>query len=212
MRDLETTLGGDREQFPETVWSSLLGTEGPLTPAREAALNQLVTLYWRPVYKYVRTAGGATIEDAKDLTQEFFRRLLAKDYVVGADPGKGKFRSFLQMALSRFLSDERDRAMAQKRGGGKPTVSIDEYDAEERASIGASNGLTAEQIYERRWASTVLERALNLLKEEYQKAGNATLFDSLKQLLPGEPDAPPQKEVAVQLAMTENAVRQACGS
>src|SRR5687767_13720288 len=96
MRDLETTLGGDRESFPETVWSSLLGTSGPLTPAREAALNQLVTLYWRPVYKYVRTAGGASIEDAKDLTQEFFGYLLEGDVLTKYDRDKGRFRTFLK--------------------------------------------------------------------------------------------------------------------
>src|SRR5438874_2201383 len=90
MRELETTLGGDRESFPETVWSSLLGTEGPPTPAREAALHQLITLYWRPVYKYVRTAGGATIEDAKDLTQEFFGYLLEGGVLSKYDREKGR--------------------------------------------------------------------------------------------------------------------------
>jgi RNA polymerase sigma-70 factor (ECF subfamily) len=99
--------------------------------------------------------------------------------------------------------------MAIKRGEGQRLIPLEELRAAERIGLEPADPVTAELIFERRWASTVLERALNQLKEEYQRAGKATLFDSLKQLLPGEPDAPPQKEVAVRLGMTENAVRQA---
>jgi RNA polymerase sigma-70 factor (ECF subfamily) len=111
--------------------------------------------------------------------------------------------------MKHFLADERRRAMAIKRGKGHRLVPLEELSADERAEIEPSDPVTAEQIYERRWASTVLERVLGLLKNEYVASGKRILFDSLKQLLPDEPGAPSQANVAAQLGMTENAVRQA---
>jgi RNA polymerase sigma-70 factor (ECF subfamily) len=122
---------------------------------------------------------------------------------------QGRLRSYLLGAAKYFLGEERRRAMAIKRGKGQRLIPLEELRADERFAIEPADPVTADLIYERRWASTVLERVLDLLQDEYHRAGNAELFDSLKQLLPGEPDAPPQKDVAAQLGMTENAVRQA---
>ena len=111
--------------------------------------------------------------------------------------------------LKYFLADERRRAMAIKRGKGQRLIPLQELSANERIEKEPADPVTAEQIYERRWASTVLERVLGLLKNEYVAAGNAVLFDSLKQLLPDEPGSPSQADIAGQLGMTANAVRQA---
>ncbi len=111
--------------------------------------------------------------------------------------------------MKYFLADERRRGMAIKRGKGRRLIPLEELRAGEWVEMEPADPVTAELIYERRWASTVLERVLNLLKDEYHKAGNAALFDSLKQLLAGEPDTPSQADIADQLDMTENAVRQA---
>ena len=122
---------------------------------------------------------------------------------------KGRLRSYLLVSLKHFLADERRRAMAIKRGKGHRLIPLEELRASGQANIEPADPVTAERIYERRWASTVLEQVLRRLKDEYGTAGNAALFDCLKQLLPDEPGAPSQAEIAVELGMTENAVRQA---
>ncbi|PYJ94566.1 MAG: RNA polymerase subunit sigma-24 [Verrucomicrobia bacterium] len=122
---------------------------------------------------------------------------------------KGRLRSYLLVSLKHFLSDERRRAMTAKRGKGQRPIPLEELGANERADIEPADPLTAERIYERHWASTVLEQVFRRLKDEYHGAGNATLFDCLKQLLPDEPGAPSQGEIAARLGMTENAIRQA---
>src|SRR5688572_20583017 len=111
MGGLETSLGGSRENFPDTVWSSVLGAvDGPSSPERQAALDQFMGVYWRPVYKFIRTAGKASIEDAKDLTQEFFGYFLEGGLLGKYREEKGRFRSFLKGVLRRFLSEEIGRA------------------------------------------------------------------------------------------------------
>ncbi len=122
---------------------------------------------------------------------------------------KGRLRSYLLGALKYFLADEQRRAMAIKRGKGQRLIPLEELRAAELIELEPADPVTAEMIYERRWAATVLEHVLSRLKDEYRAAGNAVLFDSLKQLLPDEPGSPSQAEVAAQLGMTENAVRQA---
>jgi RNA polymerase sigma-70 factor (ECF subfamily) len=122
---------------------------------------------------------------------------------------KGRLRSFLLGAVKHFLVDERRHAMAVKRGSGLRPVPLEELSVDQRAQIEPTNPVTAEQIYERHWASTLLEHVLSRLRDEYREAGKAALFDSLKQLLPDEPGALSQADVARQLGMTENAVRQA---
>jgi RNA polymerase sigma-70 factor (ECF subfamily) len=193
--------------FTTTHWSVVLEAQGE-SPAAQEALEKLCRTYWRPIYGFVRRQGVAPAE-AEDLTQGFFASLLEHRNLNAVRQEQGRLRSYLLGALKYFLGEERRRGMAIKRGKGQRLIPFEELRAAERVGLEPADPMTPELIYERRWASTVLERALNLLKDEYQRAGNATLFDWLKQLLPGEPDAPSQKDVAVQLGMTENAVRQA---
>ena len=193
--------------FTTTHWSVVLEAQGE-SPAAQDALEKLCRTYWRPINSFVRRQGFGAPE-AEDLTQGFFESLLEHRNLNAVRKEQGRLRSYLLGALKYFLADERRREMAIKRGKGQRLIPLEELRADERVGLEPADAVTPELLYERRWASTVLERVLNLLKDEYQAAGNATLFDSLKQLLPGEPDAPPQKDIAAQLGMTENAVRQA---
>ena len=206
-----TGVGGSaqdgRVAFTTTHWSIVLEAQGE-SPAAQEALEKLCRTYWRPIYSFVRRQGIGPTE-AEDLTQGFFASLLEHRNLDAVRKEQGRLRSYLLGALKYFLGEERRRAMAIKRGKGQRLIPLEELRGDERFAIEPADPVTADLIYERRWASTLLERVLNLLKDEYQSAGNAVLFDLLKQLLPGEPDAPPQKDVAVQLGMTENAVRQA---
>ena len=122
---------------------------------------------------------------------------------------KGRLRSYLLASLKNFLAKAHRREMAVKRGEGRPLVALDELLARERADLEPAHALTADRIYERRWALTLLDQVFARLGEEYRKAGNAALFDQLKQLLTGEPEERSQAEIAQELRMTENAVTQA---
>jgi RNA polymerase sigma factor (sigma-70 family) len=194
-------------QFTTTHWSVVVEAQGE-SPAAQEALEKLCCIYWRPIYSFVQRQGTAS-QEAEDVTQAFFADLLEHKSLTAVRKEKGRFRSYLLGALKYFLADERRRASAIKRGKGQRFVPLGELSADERTEKEPADPVTAEQIYERRWASTVLERALGLLKNEYVAAGNAVLFESLKQLLPDEPGSPSQAEIAGQLGMTANAVRQA---
>ena len=194
-------------QFTTTHWSVVLEAQSE-SPAAQEALEKLCCVYWRPIYGFVQRQGIGP-EEAKDVTQGFFADLLEHRSLTAVRKEKGRFRSYLLGALKYFLADERRRATAIKRGKGQTLVPLEELSTHERLDIEPADPVTAEQVYERRWASTVLERVLSRSKDEYRAAGNAALFDSLKQLLPDEPGAPSQANIAAQLGMTENAVRQA---
>jgi len=206
-----SAIGGNLDQgppaFATTHWSVVVEAQGE-SPAAQEALEKLCRTYWRPIYSFLRRQGIGPTE-AEDLTQGFFASLLQHRNLNAVRKEEGRLRSYLLGALKYFLGEERRRAMTIKRGKGQRIIPLEELRADERFAVEPTDPVTADLIYERRWASTVLERALNLLKDEYHRAGNTDLFDSLKQLLPGEPDAPPQKQIAEKLGMTENAVRQA---
>ena len=193
--------------FNTTHWSVVLEAQSE-SPAAEEALEKLCRVYWRPIYSFVRRHSSAP-EEAEDVTQAFFADLLEHKSLTAVRKEKGRFRSYLLGALKHFLADERRRAMAIKRGKGQCPIPLEDLSVDERLETEPTDPVTAEQIYERGWASTVLERVLSLLKDEYVAAGNAALFDSLKQLLPDEPGSPTQADIAGQLGMTANAVRQA---
>ena len=193
--------------FTTTHWSVVLTAQGE-SPAAEEALEKLCRMYWRPIYSFVRRQGVAP-EEAEDLTQGFFAQLLERGSLGAVRKEKGRLRSYLLGALKYFLADERRRSMAIKRGKGQRLIPLEEIRADERIEMEPADPVTAEMIYERRWALTVLEQVLDRLKNEYRTAGNAALFDSLKQLLPDEPGSPSQAEIAAHLGMTENALRQA---
>lgn len=166
MGNLETTLGGGQEAFPETVWSSLLGREGPPTPERLAAMNDLANSYWRPVYKFIRTAGGASIEDAKDHTQEFFSYLLEGSVLSKYDPAKGRFRTFLKGVLRNFLSVERRDASRLKRGGGRVLIPLDVAALETPEFLAERDRVSPDEAFDRQWASEILSESLAELRKQ----------------------------------------------
>jgi RNA polymerase sigma-70 factor (ECF subfamily) len=192
--------------FTTTHWSVVLAAQGD-SPAAKEALEKLCRAYWRPVYSFVRRQGIGP--EAEDLTQGFFALLLERRDLDAVRKERGRLRSYLLTSLKHFLASEQRRAMAIKRGKGQRLVPLEELSANERIEMQPADPLSADRLYERRWAVTLMEQVLNRLKNEYHAAGNAALFDSLKQLLPDEPGAPSRAEIAVQLGMTENALRQA---
>jgi len=193
--------------FATTHWSVVLEAQSE-TPAAQAALEKLCRVYWRPIYGFVRRQ-GARPEEAQDLTQGFFALLLERRDLRSVRKEKGRLRSYLLTALKHFLADEHRRAMAIKRGKGQGLIPLEELRTEERSGAEPADPLTAERVYERRWASTLLDRVLSRLEDQYRTRGNAALFDSFNQLLGDEPGAPSHGEIAAQLGMTENAVSQA---
>lgn len=193
--------------FATTHWSVVLATAGEDSPQASAALEELCRTYWYPLYAYVRREGYSP-PDAQDHTQEFFTRLLARNSLAQVGPEKGKFRSFLLACLCHFLSDQRDRARTVKRGGGADCLSLDAQTAEERYRLEPVDRMDAEKIYERRWAMTLLERALRRLRDESASADKVEMFECLKDFVAGESDVT-CREVADRMGMTESAVKSA---
>jgi RNA polymerase sigma factor (sigma-70 family) len=193
--------------FATTHWSVVLTAQGE-SPAAQEALEKLCRTYWRPVYSFIRREGTGP-DEAEDLTQSFFALLLERRNFDAVRKEKGRLRSYLLTSLKHFLVSEHRRAVTLKRGKGQQPVPLDELSGTERSDVEPADHLTAERIYERRWALTLMEQVLGRLKDEYCTAGNAVLFDLLKQLLPDEPGAPSRTEIASQLGITDNALRQA---
>src|SRR5438045_7264777 len=165
--------------FATTHWSVVLAAGQTTSPQAEAALEKLCRAYWYPLYAYVRRQGHSP-HDAQDLTQGFFARLLEKNWVGVADREKGKFRSFLLSVLNHYLGDERDRANAAKRGGGKVLIPLDEQTAENLLSQEPPSYLSPENEYERRWAAALLQQAMTRLRQEFDAAGKGRIFGQLK--------------------------------
>jgi len=186
--------------FSTTNWSVVLEAQGQ-SPAAQEALEKLCRTYWRPVYTFIKREGTGP-EEAEDLTQSFFALLLQRRNFDDVRKEKGRLRSYLLTSVNR-------RTVTAKRGKGQQPIPLEELAAIGRADIEPADLLSADRIYERRWALTLMEQVLRRLRQEYAMAGNAELFDLLKQLLPDEPGAPSRTEIAAQLGMTENAVRQA---
>jgi RNA polymerase sigma-70 factor (ECF subfamily) len=178
------------------------------TTRAHAALANLCQTYWYPLYAYVRRRGHSP-EDAQDLTQAFFARLLERNWVGQADQQKGRFRSFLLSAMNHFLADEWDKARAQKRGGGILPVPLQFDTAETRYGHEPADNVTPEQNYERRWALTLLDKVLQRLRSEYEQEGKAELFAALHPCLVGDRTAQPYAELAVTLGVSEGAVKSA---
>ena len=193
--------------FTTTHWSVVLAAQDR-SPAADEALEKLCRTYWWPLYGFVRRQGYGP-EEAQDLTQGFFALLLERRDLDAVRREKGRLRSYLLVSLKNFLAKARRRELAVKRGHGRALVPLDELLARERADLEPADNLTADRIYERRWALTLLEQVLTRLENEYRSAGNAKLFDCLKEFLSDEPERRSQAEVALELGMTENALKQA---
>jgi RNA polymerase sigma-70 factor (ECF subfamily) len=200
-------FAGLASAFVTTQWSVVLAAQ-ERSPAAEAALERLCRTYWWPLYGFVRRQGHNP-EEAQDLTQGFFAVLLERRDFDSVRREKGRLRSYLLVSLKNFLAKAHRREMAVKRGEGQSLVPLDELLARERSDLEPADTLSADKIYERRWALTLLEQVLARLEDEYRVAGNAPLFEQLKELLADEPGRPSQADIAAGLGMTENAVKQA---
>lgn len=192
--------------FATTHWSVVLAAGASESPQSVAALERLCRTYWYPLYACVRRRGYQP-QDAQDLTQGFFAALLAGHYLARADRDRGRFRTFLLTAFDNYLHNEHDRATALKRGGGREIVSWEEHIAEGRYAQEPTGGLSPEQIYEKRWAATLLERVLARLREESIHAARLELFDQLKPHLWGEDEATPYAQLATRFHLSLSAIK-----
>lgn len=170
------------------------------------ALATLCETYWYPLYAFLRSR-GSSVEDAQDLTQAFFARVLEKHAIRQADPARGRFRSFLLASLKNFAANERDREIAKKRGGGVPVVSLEFESAEGRFQMEPASNETPEKIFDRRWALTLLDRVLSRLKAEMVPSGREAQFDRLKAYLTGGQPQLSYAQTAGDLGMSEGAVK-----
>ena len=193
--------------FTATHWSMVLDAQSELRAAREA-LEKLCRIYWRPIYSFVQRQGIGP-EEAEDLTQGFFALLLERKDLDTVRKEKGRLRSYLLASVKNFLADERRRATAGKRGKGQWLIPLDEIREWERVDVERSDRFTADEVYERRWAFTVLEQVMARLRDEYRSTGNLRFFEQMKKRLMDEPGRPSQAKVASEFEMTENAVKQA---
>jgi RNA polymerase sigma factor (sigma-70 family) len=178
------------------------------SPKSSEALEALCRTYWLPLYAFVRRQGRSP-HDAQDLTQEFFARLLGKEFLKSAAQEKGRFRTFLLVALKRFLANEWDRQHAQKRGGSSLIIPIDPELAESRFVAGPAHELQPDLLFDRQWAVTLLERTMSRLHDEYVATGRAKLFELLRDCLAKDEAALPYVEIAARLNLTEAAVKMA---
>jgi len=176
----ERGLGSAR--FVTTRWNVVLSAAGP-GAAQTNALEQLCRAYWYPIYAHVRRRGHGP-DDAQDLTQEFFARLMEKNWLSGIEPTGGRFRSFLLTAVNRFLANEFDRTQAAKRGGGQRVISLDDEEAQQRYASEPATNETPDKIFERYWAATLMERALTRLRLENENPD----FTALNPFLSRDPE------------------------
>jgi RNA polymerase sigma-70 factor (ECF subfamily) len=195
--------------FLPTRWTVVVAAAAQQAPDERAraALAELAQTYWYPLYAYIRRRGYEAAA-AEDLTQEFFAQLIEKQFLATVNREKGRFRAFLLACVNHFLANERDRARAQKRGGTRKIISLDEGEsryATESRGRGADT-MTPERLFERRWALAVLERVLQRLQIEYASAGRASLFTALKETLTGSA-AEGHADIAAKLGMTAGAVK-----
>jgi len=197
---------GRRDPLSTTQWSVVLAAGDSRAPGAREALAALCERYWGPLYGYIRRR-GYLLEEAQDLTQEFFARFLEKNYLKTVDREKGRFRSFLLASLKHFLANEYDREKAQKRGGDVMVFSLDLVAGEERYARTPGRDETPEDAYAHQWALTLLDNVLSHVRDEYLQAGKGQLFDALKGCLTTDGTDAGYRAVAEMLGSTEGAVK-----
>ena len=193
-------------QFATTHWSTVLRAGDSACPASQAALEKLCGQYWYPLYAFVRRHNFSP-EDAEDLTQDFFAVLLEKGYLERADRDRGRFRTFLLTSMQNFLRNARDHDATWKRGGRQRFVSWDAAVLESRYQAECQTDLSPQEIFEKRWAATLLEHVLDRLRNEFEADGRGPLFERLKDQLWGDAAAPSYAEAAAALGMNATALR-----
>lgn len=192
--------------FTPTQWTRVfLARGGKSTEAREA-LGELCQSYWYPLYAFIRRSGYSR-EDSQDLAQEFFARLLSRDWLAQVDESKGRFRSFLLAALKHFLANELDKARALKRGGAQQFISLDGASAETRYQLEPAHLESPDKIFERRWAIQLLDKALAALQQEHVQEEKGVVFDALKECLAGSRESIPYIELAPRLGVSVGALK-----
>ena len=193
-------------RFATTHWSVVLAAGNSSSPQHREALSTLCRTYWFPLYAYLRRR-GCNAHQAEDYTQAFFTRMLEKHSLSEVEPKPGKFRSFLLASLKHFIANELDRARSQKRGGSHTILSLNFGNAENQYVLEPAHQMSPEKLFEKSWALTVLEQAMNQLEAEFASSNKQRLFDRLRVYLAAETDAIPYRDVAAQLRMTEGAVK-----
>jgi RNA polymerase sigma factor (sigma-70 family) len=193
-------------QFTTTHWSIVWAARDEDSRQAANALAQLCQTYWYPLYAYVRRRGHDP-HDAQDLTQEFFARLLERNFLKAVQRERGKFRWFLLSAVKRFLANEWNREHAAKRGGYQSLISLDEQTVEGRYRLEIVDSVTPEKLFDQSWAMTLLEHAQEQLRREYQATGRERIFDQLKIFLSGDRSSVSQATVGDRLGMSEGAVK-----
>jgi len=193
--------------FSTTHWSAVIQAGSSNSPEAREALAELCGTYWYPLYGYAR-GHGFDMHTAQDLTQEFFGKLLEKNYLGVADRRRGRFRWFLLTAFKCFLANEWDRSQAQKRGGGQQIISFDGVSAQERYELEPETTARPDQLFDLRWAEDLLQRTRNRLQEEYDRANKTDRFRQLEQYLPGEEPIMSHAELGQALQISEGAAKQ----
>ena len=197
----ESNAGPQSPVFATTHWSVVLTAGDESSPQVEAALTSLCRSYWLPVYAFVRKRGHSP-EQAQDLTQAFFANFLEKQHVMKANRERGRFRSFLMTSVENFLRNEHDRAQAQKRGGGRQHISLDEQDAEARFLCEPITEADPAKAFEQRWAATLLSNVLGRLQAEFGANGRGDLFEALQAHLWGDAESTPYPELAERFGLS----------
>jgi DNA-directed RNA polymerase specialized sigma24 family protein len=198
--DLPTAAAG----FHTTHWTLVL-TARDGTAGSQDALGNLCSNYWYPIYAFIRRS-GASPHEAEDLTQEFFYRILQRDWLANVDPAGGKFRSFLLVCVKNFLANERDKLLAQRRGGGRAPIPFEREDAETRYVFEAADPITPDVLYERQWVFELLERTVETLRQEYAKVNRLDWFEELRGFLPGGKMVVSRAEMAQKRGLGANAI------
>jgi len=195
-----------RRRFATTRWTLVHAAGHRSNADAAAALAELCQIYWPPLYGYLRGRGHAA-EEAQDLTQGFFARLLERQDIRTADQLRGRFRGFLLTALKRYVINEHERALTEKRGGRHMRLSLDFEEAERLYALEPWSDDTPERIFDRKWATIALDRAFQRLREECDHAGKSAMADALLPYLTDTGDLPPYRMVAAELELSEGAVK-----
>ncbi|MGB0581725.1 MAG: RNA polymerase sigma factor [Limisphaerales bacterium] len=199
-------MSDEQHQFATTCWTQILAAGGNDSSVARASLEQLCGAYWYPLYAFARQSGQGP-ENAQDLTQGFFCRLLENNYLAQADREKGRFRTFMLSAFKHFMAKEWRREQALKRGGDREFISIDGSEAEHRYGGEMKEDMTPDRIFERKWAITILDRTLSALREEYHDSGREAVFEQLKEIITTGTTGRSYADIADTLDLKEGAVK-----
>jgi RNA polymerase sigma factor (sigma-70 family) len=203
---IDSSTRARHEQFVTTHWSVVMTAAHGENLQAGAALEKLCKTYRYPLYAFVRRRGH-TSHDSEDAVQGFFAQCVEKNYLHSVDQAKGRFRSFLLLALKRYLAKEHEKSHTRKRGGGQTMIALDGLEAEQRYALEPAEQMTADKLYERRWALTLLDHVLSRLREEQAAGGRLAAFEQMKEFLQSGGRGTPYSELASRLGASEGSVK-----